>query len=253
MSIAGFSKTTPNRTSTLCLWTRSIASLFIKRECLVCRAQLRAFETDICTACLADLPESYTWIQSNSPADISMWGRSRIEKVNSLFLYGGNYRRLVHSIKYKGNIRLAMRLGWMLGGKIDCQNIDFIIPVPLHPKKKRQRGYNQSELISRGLLQSFKSSNPLIAINKNILRRKNFTLTQTQKDRVSRWENVRNAFTVDSKEATSVSLRFSGKRPPHFLLVDDVLTTGATLDACASLLQEALPCKVSIATLAYVP
>ncbi len=239
--------------NTVLLWTKSIASLFVGRECLVCRCRLRAFESDLCTACLADLPQSYTWIQEVSPADIAFWGRSHIEKVNSLFLYGGNYRKLVHSIKYKGNVRLAQRLGKQLGQIIAEEDIDCIIPVPLHPRKKRQRGYNQSELIARGILKAMKKTNPFIAIKKDLILRRSFTSTQTQKDRIDRWINVRNAFRINAKALNRLKKNLPKDRRPHFLLTDDVLTTGATLDACATILHENLDCKVSIATLAYVP
>lgn len=236
------------------IWAKSVASVVMARECLCCGRALQAFETDICTVCLADLPSSYTWVEEDSPADKVFWGRTRIEKVTSLFLYRGQYKKLLYSIKYNGNIRLALRLGIMLGERIAEQDIDLILPVPLHSAKKRKRGYNQSEIISRGIESVLKKGNPFIAIEKKLLERKDFTLTQTQKDRADRWENVRSAFRVNQKRAGKIQEIFSKRgKVPSMVLIDDVMTTGATLDACASLLHQALNCRISIATLAYVP
>ena len=243
-----------NITVDLNIWAKSVASVMMSRECLCCGKALQAFETDICTACLTDLPSSYTWAEEDSPADKVFWGRTRIEKVTSLFLYRGQYKKLLYSIKYKGNVRLALRLGRLLGERIAEQHIDFIVPVPLHPAKKRKRGYNQSEIICKGIEAALKKKMPLAAIENRLLERKDFTLTQTQKDRADRWENVRSAFGVNRKRAEEIGMEFSRQgKVPSILICDDVLTTGATLDACASLLHQELDCRISIATLAYVP
>ena len=233
------------------LWGRSIASLFFRRECICCRRELLAFETDICTSCLADLPLSFTWQDPSSGADKTFWGRVNTGKVTSLFLYKGPYKKLIYSIKYNGNHRLAVRLGKMLGERI-AEETDIIVPVPLHPRKKRLRGYNQSELIAKGIAETLRVGNINPEIENKLLERRNFTRTQTQKDRADRWENVKNAFCINPKRAKALQMSQS-ERPIHILLVDDVLTTGATLDACATNLLEALDCTISIATLAYVP
>ena len=232
------------------LWAQSLADLFLKRECVCCGRQLEAFESGVCTFCLAELPSSYTWTSEESPADKTFWGRTRIEKVTSLFLYNGKYRNLVYSIKYGGNLRLGIRLGRMLGEVIAEEDIDCIVPVPLHPRKKRKRGYNQSEIIGRGILLALKEKGLDAKMETGLLKRKNFTPTQTRKDRADRWTNVRDAFRVNMKRAAKLT---ENGKVPHLILCDDVLTTGATLDACASLLHEAVNCRISIATLAYVP
>ena len=234
----------------LTLWARSLSDLFLKRECVCCSRPLESFESGVCTFCLAELPSSYTWTSWESPADKTFWGRTRVEKVTSLFLYKGKYRKLVYSIKYNGNVRLAARLGKMLGEVIAEEDIDFIVPVPLHPRKKRKRGYNQSELIGLGILRTLRKKNTDIKMENRLIKRKAFTPTQTRKDRADRWANVRDAFCVNPKRAAKLAVNGT---VPHLLLIDDVLTTGATLDACASLLHEALDCRISIATLAYVP
>lgn len=211
-----------------------------------------AFETDICTSCLADLPLSFTWLDPSSGADKTFWGRVNTGKVTSLFLYKGPYKKLIYSIKYKGNHRLAVRLGKMLGERI-AEETDIIVPVPLHPRKKRLRGYNQSELIAKGIAETLRVGNIKPEIENKLLERRNFTRTQTQKDRADRWENVKNAFRVNPQKALAYNCTKPPGKPVHILLVDDVLTTGATLDACATNLLEALDCTISIATLAYVP
>ncbi|MBR4801693.1 MAG: ComF family protein [Bacteroidales bacterium] len=232
------------------LWIISLASLFFRRKCICCQRELMAFESGICTFCLADMPSSYTWTSTDSPADKTFWGRTEIEKVTSLFLYNGKYRNLVYSLKYRQNTAIGIRLGKMLGDIIDEEDIDYILPVPLHPRKKRQRGYNQSEIICRGILSSLRKRIPGVKLETRLLKRKNFTNTQTRKDRIDRWKNVRNAFGVNAKRLEKLEAPL---RPLHFLIVDDVLTTGATLDACATHLHNSCNCRISIATLAYVP
>lgn len=231
-------------------WARSLADFFIRRECVCCSRPLESFESGICTICLSEIPLSYTWSSNTSFADKTFWGRCQIEKVTCLFLYKGKYRNLVYSIKYKGNIRLGIRLGKMLGEVIAEESIDYIVPVPLHRRKKRKRGYNQSEIIGRGILQALRKKNPAAKIETRLLERKDFTTTQTRKDRADRWLNVRDAFRVNPEKALQLA---ENNAVPHFLIVDDVLTTGATLDACASLLAESIKCRISIATLAAVP
>jgi predicted amidophosphoribosyltransferase len=125
--------------------------------------------------------------------------------------------------------------------------VDFIVPVPLHWKKRLTRGYNQSEIIAKGIAKGLKTSGAgTPQVLGNLLKRAQFTKTQTAKDRLERWHNVSSAFRLNAKSKVIP--------PPdsHLLLVDDVLTTGATLEACATILVEQLGCRVSIATLAYV-
>ena len=244
--------------SDILLWLKSLAGLFIKRECICCKRELLASENSICIFCAEDLPLTYCWINAASPADRTFWGRSKIERVIPLITYSGIYKAMLYSIKYHGNARMAIRLGRLLGSHLLCLDIDLVIPVPLHPRKKRQRGYNQSELIAKGITDRLKSANKNIRVENRLLLRKNFTPTQTRKDRADRWQNVKNAFCINAKCVSSLkakTFRNNCNRTEefHFLLVDDVLTTGATLDACASILLAEFNCRVSIATLAYTP
>lgn len=232
---------------------RLLFDLCFPKICAVCGVPLNYHEQHFCLECLADMPLTYFWNMEETPAERVFWGRCRIERVHSLFYYTENWRRPVHLLKYGGYVAVGEYLGKLLGGKIALSGrftpIDYIVPVPLHWRKKSKRGYNQAEVISRGICEGFHSSScyPCSAkILPNLLRRKSFTATQTAKDRINRWHNVSRAFELNPRCRTLP--------PPgsHILLVDDVLTTGATLEACASILVEQLGCRVSIATLAYV-
>ncbi|MBR5856599.1 MAG: ComF family protein [Bacteroidales bacterium] len=239
------------------LW-RAVADLLFPRCCEVCGRELLLDEKFLCLDCLAEIPLTYFWLIEENPARMALLGRARVEAVCSLFYYTDSYKKLVHSFKYRSNVKLGMWLGEMLGSKIPFP-ADYIIPVPLHWRKEWKRGYNQSKIIAKGVCKGImrnciceagisgdKTGNVPIVLN-GLLKRRAFTRTQTQKDRAHRWQNVSDAFTIDSKAALKYNL--SGKK---VLILDDVFTTGATLDACANLLLEHFDCKVYIATLAYV-
>ena len=249
-------------------WWRLLFDLLFPKECAVCGRVLNYHEQHFCLECFADMPLTYFWSVKDNPAERVFWGRTRVERVYSLFYYTNNWRTPVHLLKYKGNIPVGKYLGKMLGEKIAHSTgfdipIDYIVPVPLHWRKKMKRGYNQSEIIARGIAEgmdsagllapigpngnnSFQPSRKLPEVIPNLLKRGAFTATQTAKDRLERWHNVSSAFRFNPQCRT---LPTPGS---HILLVDDVLTTGATLEACATILVKELGCRVSIATLAYV-
>ena len=232
-------------------WWRLLFDLCFPKCCAVCGVQLNYHEHHLCLECYADLPLTHFWNVQDNPAERTFWGRCKLERVFSLFYYTNNYRKPVHELKYNGNTAIGLWLGEMLGRHIaSAENfppVDFIVPVPLHWKKRLTRGYNQSEIIAKGIAKGLKTSGagtpPVLG---NLLKRAQFTKTQTAKDRIDRWHNVSSAFRPNPKSKVIP--------PPdsHLLLVDDVVTTGATLEACASILVEQLGCRVSIATLAYV-
>lgn len=278
----------------------SALNLFITRHCNICGRELLGFEKHFCLECFAGIPLTYFWEFKNNPAEIIFWGRAKIERVYSLMFFRNNYKRCVYDVKYKGNIPLGLYLGKMLGEKIctaEKRNtkpranyipINYVIPVPLHWRKKLKRGFNQAEIIARGIanglngdstafrfsggaVPAFKAAVPARArVCTQIIKRQYFTKTQTQKDRWSRWRNVEDAFkispcglkrcikNINAQQKKSISVTNTADFClAHFLIVDDVLTTGATLEACAGILIKAcaeagIECKVSIATLAYV-
>ena len=148
-------------------------------------------------------------------------------------------QQILHSIKYQNQKKLAVYIAEQLAIKLGdefFQEIDSIIPVPLHPKKLKIRGFNQSDLIAQGI-QNIRP----IPIDSRSLQRKEYTESQTNKNRLERWNNVNTAFEVVNYEALEKK---------HILLIDDVFTTGATLEACIKTIQNKADCKCSIITLA---
>ena len=158
---------------------------------------------------------------------------------SSFFNKGNKVQNLLHQLKYKGAKNVGEKIGLLYGYELlesnNFKDVDFIVPVPLHPKKLKKRGYNQSESFANGLSQSLNKE-----VVTNLLLRTVNSETQTKKSRFNRWENVATIFTISN--ASSID----GK---HVLLVDDVITTGATIEGCAQLLTQN-NAKVSVVTIA---
>jgi ComF family protein len=211
--------------------------------CVTCGERLISQEKYLCLKCWHDLPvNNFHHDPENIVAQL-FWGRVWIENATSFFHYrkGSKYQKLIHFIKYKGlkelGLETGMRFGNLLAESIPYQSIDLIVPVPLHPRKQKKRGYNQSEWIARGLGESMKKP-----VSPGNLFRQMPSSTQTRKNRFERWQNVEGIFGIHQPEM------FSGK---HILLVDDVVTTGSTLEACAFQVLKTRNTKISIATLAF--
>lgn len=242
----------------------SIINLFLTRQCVVCGRELLQFEKQLCLTCLAEMPLTYFWKFKENAADAVFWGRTKIERAYPLMFFRNDYKKCLYNFKYKGDIKLGFFLGEMLGGNIkknlySQDEIDCIIPVPLHWRKQIKRGFNQAEIIARGIAHGYTKISRLYGtkaplVRTHIISRKRFTKTQTQKDRLSRWRNVEDAFKISDR---NLGRTLRSADTIHFLVVDDVLTTGATLEACAEILIKACKaagkqCKVSVATLACV-
>lgn len=150
-------------------------------------------------------------------------------------------QRMIHELKYKRNKEIGYYLGELFGRKLNesvlFESVDYVVPVPLHKKKLRKRGYNQSEIIAAGICKTFNKD-----LSTDNLFRKTHSSTQTRKSRFQRWENVKDIFSL-KKPA-----QFRGK---HILIIDDVITTGSTLEACAYSLNQINNIKISMAALAY--
>ena len=218
-------------------------STFFPRKCINCGKNLDKTEQEVCIKCLIALPETNFLNDSNNPVYQKFWGRVNIEFAISVYYFTKQsvLQHLLHQIKYKGRKELAYVLGKSIGQKLknseNFKSCDVIVPVPLHPAKEKKRGYNQSEWIAKGISEQIEAP-----INTKLIQRHLNSKSQTRKSRKERWENVRSAFSIQSKEKTEYK---------HALLIDDVITTGATLEACAALLIDKLNLKVSIASLAY--
>lgn len=221
----------------------SFFELFYPRICAACDQVLVGNEDIFCTNCLTHLPETNYHLQEDNPVKRIFWGRIQLENATSYLFFekGAIIQKSLHQLKYRGNKQVGFKLGKLFGYSLkntSFSNADIILPVPLHPAKKRKRGYNQSEEISRGLSEILK-----IPVDSTSVKRSYYQKSQTVKGRYDRWENVKNAFICKTPA------KLEGK---HILLVDDVVTTGATLEAMASVIQEIPNIKLSIATLAFV-
>lgn len=218
-------------------------ALFYPRLCAGCQATLVRGEEVICLGCQADLPKTGFEKVKDNPVSQLFWGRADVQLATAFcgFDKGGIMQHFMHQLKYKGSKEVGEMLGKLFGNDLkQCDpflEIDLIIPVPLHPKRERSRGYNQSHEICKGI--SAVMGKPMVTGN---LVRNHYSETQTNKGRFERWENVRELFSVKSPQT------LKGK---HILLIDDVVTTGSTLEACANVLLQVPGVKVSIGTLAY--
>lgn len=216
--------------------------LFYPRLCFVCGEKLISSETHICMKCLLHMPRTNYHLEAGNPMEKLFYGRIHIERATALmeFKKGSPYQKILHQLKYRGMKELGEMMGRQLAYEIKDSDfirpVDLICPVPLHPKKQRKRGYNQSDYFAKGLSEILG-----IPIDNQTLRRKKFTSTQTKKTRFERWMNVEGIFELVHPGT------FENK---HILLVDDVVTTGATLEACAQTILSGCNAKISVATLA---
>jgi len=223
------------------IWDDFISLLF-PRLCYACGNHLTRNEKLICTECYILFPRTGYHLQNDNPVEKLFWGRCRIERGAAFSFYnrGSRIRNLIHNIKYKGireaGYEIGMIYGQSLAGSDFLSGIDVIVPVPLHPSKERIRGFNQSDIISKGI-----SDATGIPVNSRILHRVAANATQTRKSRFERWTNVDGIFSAGDTES------LHGR---HILLVDDVITTGSTIESCANELLKTEGVRVSVAALA---
>lgn len=219
-----------------------LLELFFPRLCVTCSRKLFTGEKYLCLHCVLELPKTnYHNDVQNKVAQL-FWGRVPVENATAwlFFRKGSKYQRLIHYLKYKGMKEMGKEMGILFGRDI-CRSyfgeVDLIVPVPLHEKKMKQRGYNQSEHIAAGMAAGL----GIQVVPGNLVRIRS-TDTQTRKGRFQRWQNVDGVFMVAEPEG------ILGK---HILLTDDVITTGSTLEAAVRALLTAGAAKVSIAALAF--
>jgi len=218
-------------------------SLLYPNVCAACGNSLFKHEEIICTYCLYHLPKTNYHLMEASPLDKVFWGRVQLARTAALYTFHkkGKVQHLIHQLKYKGRMDVGVHLGKLLGADLVKSSVfadvDKVIPVPLHPDKQRKRGYNQSEQIAIGMAKAMN-----IEMDATSFIRTVDTQTQTRKSRFARWENVKEIFQV-----TSVN-ELANK---HLLLVDDVITTGATLESAAHILLNIEGVKLSVACIGY--
>lgn len=216
--------------------------LFYPRLCLACERQSPPRNHIICIPCQHFLPKTKFHLERENPFTEHFWGRIPIDAGAALYHFtkSSKTQHLVHQLKYKGKWQVGVKLGQMYGSALKnspyFNMVEIIIPVPLHPRKEKIRGYNQSAQFAKGLSETMR-----IPWSNDALIRNAMTETQTNKSRMERFENVAAAFVVKNEN------QIKGK---HLLLVDDVMTTGATLEACAVQLLKVEGVKVSLATIA---
>jgi ComF family protein len=218
-------------------------SLLYPRLCFACGNSLFKHEQVICTHCLFELPKTNFHRFTDNPLDKVFWGRVLTQRTAALYYFskGGKVQHLIHQLKYKGQKEVGIYMGKLLGNDLKTEpefmSINKIIPVPLHPRRLRKRGYNQSEQFALGLAESTGIEMDIRSFIRAIA-----TETQTRKSRFARFENVKEIFKVIEPEALENK---------HLLLVDDVITTGSTLESCANVLLQVPGVRISMAAIAY--
>ena len=225
------------------LWN-DIHHLFFPRLCLTCGERLHLHEGELCQKCLSELPRAQALHTPGNPMESRLWSHPNLQHATALFYYekGGNVAKILHGMKYQHRPSLCQEMGQLIATELIpthfFEGIDYLIPVPLHPARLRQRGYNQSELLCRGISQLTH-----IPIATHGLIRTHNNATQTHKSGSQRWQNAQGLF-APTCQSTQLSHQ-------HLLFVDDVFTTGATLSACITALSTLESIQASVLTLAY--
>ncbi len=217
-------------------------NLLYPTVCHICETELLKNEQILCTSCLHDLPVTRYHLDNENPVKKVFYGRVKIEKATSLlhFRKKSGVQHLIHDLKYRGHREIGTYLGKWLGEELslipEYLEIDAVIPVPLHKGRLKERGYNQVEDFGKEIARSLQAE-----YRDDILLKISSTQTQTFKDRLSRWGKLEETLII--KNAESVTNR-------HILIVDDLVTTGSTIEACAHKLFEIPNIKMSVATMA---
>ncbi|MEO6187235.1 MAG: ComF family protein [Ginsengibacter sp.] len=216
---------------------------FYPHNCLGCGSDIVATKDFLCLDCINDLPHTGFASESTNPVEKKFWGRIPLIAGMSEFYFSKNsiIQNLIHEMKYKRNKSVGVYLGNLMGKSLQQSNrfsdVDVIVPLPLFPEKEFRRGYNQAAILCQGIVEVF--SKPVLS--KNVVRVIH-TETQTKKGRIERWENVEKSFGVRDD---------TGLGGNHILLVDDVITTGATMEACAAEILKVEGTRLSVAALAF--
>ena len=219
-----------------------LAYLFYPIYCASCDSPLYKNERVLCTSCRHRLPLGNFHMVNAKKIEKVFYGRAKIENATSLLVFEKDslVQNLIHNLKYRGREEIGTELGVWLGHELsqysDYQNIDIVIPVPLHPRRLQERGFNQVEKFGREIAKKLKAEYIDIVLKKNSYNQK-----QSKNSRLTRWINTSETFTTQHE-----SLLIN----KHILIVDDIVTTGSTIEACIQVLKSIPGIKISIATMA---
>jgi len=218
----------------------SFLHLLFPHVCAGCGSDLLSEESMLCMRCVDAMPETNFEIHAGNPIEKIFWGRLPLAAATAQFYFTKEslMQHLMHQFKYKNNKDLGLQLGRMMGDQLLRSNrfkVDALISLPLFPAKEKRRGYNQATVLCYGMAEIMK-----VPILDKVILRPQHTDTQTKKGRLERWKNIEGKFVLSKANAITNK---------HILLVDDVVTTGATLEACGHELLKAENIQLSIATL----
>ena len=220
----------------------SLLHILFPHVCDGCGSDIVDEGSSLCMKCITEMPETNFHLHANNPVEKIFWGRLPIISATAqyYFVKESLMQRLMHQLKYKGNKELGKQLGRLMGYELQKTNRfnkpDFLVPLPLFASKEKRRGYNQATVLCEGIAEVMN-----IEIARDVIVRTQHTETQTKKGRIERWQNMEGKF----------EMMKPGKiQNKNILLVDDVITTGATLEACGHELLKASP-KLSIVSLCY--
>lgn len=222
---------------------RDLLPLFLPHNCAICGSDVLGRYQFLCSRCQEKLPETGFLKYPNNPVEKLFYGRCRIQQAGAIYYFTKDsiLQHILFALKYKEQKEAGYFLGRMIGYALQktdrFDEVDYLIPLPLHPRKENRRGYNQATLIAEGIREIWQR--PLL---NDALVRTSFTESQTQRNRIDRWQNMQEVFSVADPDLLTNR---------HLLLVDDVVTTGASLEACATSILNLPGSRVSIVTAAY--
>ncbi|MBD0331916.1 MAG: ComF family protein [Chitinophagaceae bacterium] len=221
----------------------SFLHLAFPHVCEGCGSDLLDRQNILCLHCVSSLPQTNFHLHANNPIEKIFWGRIPVSNATAQYYFTKEslIQRLMHQFKYRGNKELGVYLGRLMGLALTKSNrfesVDSLIPLPLFASKEKRRGYNQAAVLCNGMAEVMN-----LPVLRDIVIRLQHTESQTKKSRVERWQNIEGKFKLVNEEA------IAGK---HVLLIDDVVTTGATLEACGREILSAKNVQLSIATLCF--
>lgn len=218
----------------------SFLHLLFPHLCTGCGSDILNEESVLCMRCIDAMPETNFEIHPNNPVEKTFWGRLPLVGATAQFYFTKEslMQHLMHQFKYKRNKDLGLQLGRIMGEQLKRSGrfeADALVPLPLFPAKEKRRGYNQATLLCEGMAKAMN-----IPVLDKVIIRPQHTETQTKRGRIERWKNMEGKFFLSNQEAI---------RNKHLLLIDDVITTGATLEACGNELLKAAGVRLSVATL----